>query len=413
MAAAPPPEPEPALKGAALVGCFIRLVKADVTGRVVEYNPFDRHHTISMGGRERRENLNRVVWELVERGYLDPPEPTARGREMTQRYGQEQASIRVGDRYQATDLPEPTGGKRARQDQLIYRGTATADATPEPAELALLTAGDARRPPSAGSNLSAYELEHLQNVQRNREALAALGIEPLVEPEKREVKRHGPRKPSAPVVERRSPRVQGAPPKTYNDDEVYRELMNAGRKKRTRPKATDKVAAAVELAALVLSVTAEQAALEGEEAAIDPAACEAAERPEVIAAAVEELVPVVERTEAQRLRLGKRLAREMAPTADGVAFDTELPAAAPALGDDICISCMDEAHEFEPGCFGRLGCGHAVCKHCLGKWIAKGGQPVRPYRDEDMNMQMLAPPAKCPICRWRIHSAYRSWVATV
>ena len=48
---------------------------------------------------------------------------------------------------------------------------------------------------ASGAELSAYELQRLSNVQRNREALAALGIEPLVEPQKREVKKRPRRAP--------------------------------------------------------------------------------------------------------------------------------------------------------------------------------------------------------------------------
>ena len=131
----------------ALVGCAIRLVKADATGRVVAYNPLDRQHTIVVDGRERRERLSRVAWELVERGTLDPPEPTARERCTTQRYGQEQTGIRVGVDYQATCLPEPSGGgggsrggsqSGGRSETLLYRGSMDANAVADPSETAQL-----------------------------------------------------------------------------------------------------------------------------------------------------------------------------------------------------------------------------------------------------------------------------------
>jgi len=45
----------------------------------------------------------------------------------------------------------------------------------------------------------------------------------------------------------------------------------------------------------------------------------------------------------QRQRLKKQLSREMAPTGDGVAFGIELLAAASALGDAVCPSCLNGA----------------------------------------------------------------------
>ena len=197
-------------------------------------------------------------------------------------------------------------------------------------------------------------------------------------------------------------------------------LDKAAADKAAADKAAAEQAAAEQEAAAVVAAAAAEAAIEQAAAELAAAEIEAAieleaavimaER-EAIGAAMEELLVAVEKREAERLRLQRRLAREVAPMTHGEAFDIQLPPPLPALGDDVCVSCFDKAHECEPGCFGRLGCGHAVCKSCLGRWIAKGGKPVKPYRDENREMQMLAPPACCPICKWRIRSSNRSWVA--
>ena len=62
---------------------------------------------------------------------------------LPQHYGQEQASIRVGFDYQATCLPEPSGGRggsrsETRSETLIYRGLMDADAVADPSETAQL-----------------------------------------------------------------------------------------------------------------------------------------------------------------------------------------------------------------------------------------------------------------------------------
>ena len=57
------------------------------------------------------------------------------------------------------------------------------------------------------------------------------------------------------------------------------------------------------------------------------------------------MVAEVEQAEAERLRLEKRLALEVAPTEHGIAFAIELPAPNSALGDDLCVSCLDGPHD--------------------------------------------------------------------
>ena len=142
-AAAAPPAPERALKGAALVGCVIRLVRADVTGSITDYNACSNQHTIDTGERVLEECLSgkgKVAWELVERGTLAPTPPTARGREKPQWFGLEApASIRVGKRYQAQALPEPDGCKQRRADALVRRGSPDADVTPKPSDVKKLS----------------------------------------------------------------------------------------------------------------------------------------------------------------------------------------------------------------------------------------------------------------------------------
>ena len=90
------------------------------------------------------------------------------------------------------------------------------------------------------SNLSAYELERLSNVERNNEHLRSLGLEPLSKqlkpapstPQKkpREHKTYG----DAP--KRKSPRVQEAPGKPlYDEDAMYRKMLKeAGPLRRPR-----------------------------------------------------------------------------------------------------------------------------------------------------------------------------------
>ena len=145
---------EPALAGAALVGCVVRIVKVGVEGTVVGYNAIDKYHTISVDGRERRDHLGKIGWELVQRGVVET-EPKVRERVVTQRYGKERASSRVSAKYQATDLPVPiSGGKgitcleerhyqaqraRSRDEQLVYRGSADADMTAEASDVAMLS----------------------------------------------------------------------------------------------------------------------------------------------------------------------------------------------------------------------------------------------------------------------------------
>ena len=160
--------------------------------------------------------------------------------------------------------------------------------------------------------------------------------------------------------------------------------------------ATEKAAAAMELGAL--GATAAQAAIEGEEAAIDPTAREAAERAEAIGAAVEELVVELERMEAERVRLEKRLAREL--KADRGFVDASR-SRSDARIDLTCFICMDidsHADAYMPCCL------HRVHRACIAKWHALGQNPTKhaimaPRQDNGWKPVAMAQVHGCPHCR--------------
>ena len=139
---------------------------------------------------------------------------------------------------------------------------------------------------------------------------------------------------------------------------------NAATELAAAEKAAAEAAAEAQAEAAIEAAAMEAAAAEVEAAMEQAAASVAAERAEAIGAAVEDTV-VVEQAEAERLRLERlrRLAQEVAPTAHGVAFATELRVA-PACGDDKCAICLEEP------CLTRVNCcGKAMHADCLRPWL--------------------------------------------
>ena len=102
------------------------------------------------------------------------------------------------------------------------------------------TSGAATRANPSTSGLSAYELQRQENMQRNREQLIALGIEPLSTAPQRQTAQKRPRKPCMPAdlgPKRKSPRVQdshGSKRPVYNEKQAYKLLLGDSRLRKER-----------------------------------------------------------------------------------------------------------------------------------------------------------------------------------
>ena len=123
-----------------------------------------------------------------------------------------------------------------------------------------------------------------------------------------------------------------------------------------------------------------------------------------ITGAMDDMVATVE----ARLRLEKRLMREVAPTDTGVAFRPQLQAVAPVHGN-ACIIDMCHTGKKLGKVFGHMACcGAGICMHCLGKSQAQAGKSLKTHYG---GCEKVVPRAVCPACKAPFASIARGgWV---
>ena len=155
---------------------------------------------------------------------------------------------------------------------------------------------------------------------------------------------------------------------------------------------------------MAIEAAATEAAAAEIKAAIEQAAASVAERAKAIGEAVEGMLASLEKAEAERLRLERRLAREL--MADR-GFVDEARSRSKARTDPTCFICMDvnsHADAYMPCCL------HRVHRACIQRWHSIGQDKTKhqistPKQGGGWKPVAMARVHECPHCGSEMQSA--------